>query len=72
MRLKVKGDAKFKLHWVWNDTEGWTTDAKKAIHGRSYYYKTLHVPGDWQVHVLDENDTILKTLEFTVEDTPKQ
>ncbi len=71
LKLKPEADgAMLKLRWSLNGEAVWTMDPTAVRLGRTWYYKTLDVPGDWKVEVLDGNDKLLHTATLTVTGEP--
>jgi hypothetical protein len=71
LNLKPASDtATIAMRWSWNGNPVWTMEAKPVKLGRTWYYKTIDQPGEWKVDILDNADTVLKTLTLTATGEP--
>jgi len=69
LNLKPNGDTTMRIRWtVPGDT--WTMDAVPVRLGRTWYYKTLNLPGAWTAELLDPSDKVVYTAQFTA--TPSE
>lgn len=67
--LKVTGGSADTVTVTWNDGGGGSFSTELIIGTtpwRTWAYKTLYAPGEWQVTVTDSNGKVLKELSFTV------
>ena len=67
--LNVKeAEAQVRLRWSVNGGEPWTADAisvKESPTWHTWGYKTMTGTGSWKVEVLDAEDKVIHTTEFT-------
>src|SRR5690242_5786064 len=66
MKLKPTGEPTLRIRWSVNGTPVWTMDAVPVKLGRTWYNKTLDVPGTWKAEILDPTDAVVKEHSFTV------
>lgn len=71
LKLRPKDESTtLSLKWSRNGEHVWSMDPTPARLGRTWYYKTLDQPGEWQVELLDNDQTVLHTAKMTVSGEP--
>src|SRR5439155_13049929 len=70
LKLTPNGEPTLRIRWSVNGNPVWTMDAVPVKLGRTWYYKTLDVPGTWKAEILDPSDAVVKEHSFTVTGSP--
>lgn len=65
LSLKPAGETSMRLRWSLEGKPFWTMDPVPVRAGNTWYYKTLHQPGTWQVDVLDPGDRVVHSISLT-------
>ena len=70
VKLNVKeADSHIKMRWLINEQPVWTSDpiaVRQSPSWRTWFQKTLDVPGNWKVEILDADDKVLHAELFNV------
>ncbi len=70
VKINVKNaDTVIKMRWSVGGTPIWTSpdiSVQQSPSWRTWFQKTVDVPGDWKVEILDTEEKILHAEAFTV------
>jgi len=69
LHIKQAGGSHVKMRWFVDDKEVWMTEAIQVQESPSYrtwFQKTVDMPGNWRVEILDAEDHVLHSEKFTV------